>query len=128
MYGNVRLNDVDEFRLLKIKENCEDKPTDALRNVDLGSLPPCKLCLLQHIRRVNYQVRIWKQSHIADPDIPNVSQEHGWTLANGTVKPLWIEGDLLPPLLVDVLEGALEADDSDEDDALDTVEEPEEDN
>ena len=80
LYGNKRrFKSVDELRLFKVKEKCDDKPTDASRNIDLAVLPPCRGCLIQHIKRVNYQVGVWKRSHIGDPDILPVSEVHVWT-------------------------------------------------
>ena len=46
MSGNLRFKKVGLIRLFKIKEKCEDKLTDALRNIDMGTFPPCKRCLI----------------------------------------------------------------------------------
>ena len=69
MYGNLRFTEVDDLKHLKMTEKCEDKASNALRNVDIGTLHPCKKCLVQHIKMAHYQVAIWKCPHIADPDI-----------------------------------------------------------
>ena len=106
MYGNNRLSSVDELRL---REKCEDKPTDALRNIDMATLPPCRRCLTQHIKRANYQSAIWQNAHVANPVIPTPNESHGWTDQNGNLQPLWIEGDILPPRMVDILEGSIES-------------------
>ena len=37
----------------------------------------------------NFQVGIWKRAHIAQPDVPNPSQGHGWTMVDGSLEPLW---------------------------------------
>ena len=50
IYGNSRFSSVDELRLFKLKEKCEGKPTTAMRNMDMSTLPPCRKCLIQHIR------------------------------------------------------------------------------
>ncbi|KAH3695900.1 hypothetical protein DPMN_083358 [Dreissena polymorpha] len=60
MYENAITDSVNKLRFLKIKEVCGDNPKVS-KNVDLSVLPPCKQCLLQHIRRVNYQGGIWKK-------------------------------------------------------------------
>ena len=39
MYGNSRFTSVDELRLFKLKEICEGKPTTAMRNMDMSTLP-----------------------------------------------------------------------------------------
>ena len=115
MYGNARFTSVDELRLFKLKENCDGKPTTAMRNVDMGTLPPCRKCLIQHVRRVNYQVSIWKSSHIAEPNIPVPSDRHGWTWVNGVLEPLWIDGQVLPQRLADILQDTIDADSDDDD-------------
>ena len=84
-----------------------------MRNTDMGTLPPCRKCLIQHLRRVNYQVSIWKSSHIAEPVIPVASEGHGWTRVNGGVEPLWIE-DVLPRRLVDIVQDTVDADSDEE--------------
>ena len=116
MYGKSRFQEVDEVRVLMIREKCGDKPLDAGRNIDLGKLPPCRNCLEQHIRRANYQAAVWKRSHIADPNIPDDMQEHGWTYTDGVMEPLWISGDILPKKSIGSLQEALEEDSDDEDD------------
>ena len=96
MYGNSRFSSVDELRVFKLKEKCDGKPATAMRNMDMGTLPPCRRCLIQHVRRVNYQLSIWKNSHIAQPNIPVASERHGWTRVNGVLEPLWVDGQVLP--------------------------------
>ena len=56
------------------------------------------------IKRVNYQVGIWKRSHISQPDIPEPFNHHGWTKEDGQIVPDWFEGqNLVPPILTDTL-------------------------
>ena len=50
------------------------------RNVDMSSLPPCKRSLVQHVRRVNYKVGVWRQAHLPKSDIPNPIPDHGWEM------------------------------------------------
>ena len=52
----ARFFSVNKLRMFRIREKCDDKPIDALRNVDMATLPPGRTCLIQHIRRMNYQV------------------------------------------------------------------------
>ncbi|KAG1650870.1 hypothetical protein GQR58_027662 [Nymphon striatum] len=83
------------------------------RKVDLSSLPPPRSCLNEHIRRVNYQVGIWKRAHIPKPIIPEATDDHGWVKRNCQIEPKWSAGDVIPPKLADVLE-KMECDDDDE--------------
>ena len=58
LYGfNSRIKKVDEAREIKIKKMCGSSLE--LRqglSVDLSTFPPCKRVLLQHMKRVNFQV------------------------------------------------------------------------
>jgi len=117
IYGRARIH-VDELRHIRIKELCAKK--DQLypsRNVDLGSLPPCRRSLEQHIRRVNYQVGIWKRSHIPEPDVPDVEAGHGWVLKDDKQEPLWYTKDVVPQQLIDIADNALVSDDVYSDDS-----------
>ncbi len=107
MYGNPRFSDINQCRLFKLKEKCDDK-LDPTNSVDMGSLPPCQDCLHQHTRRVNYQVAIWKQSHIPLPTTPEPTDGHGWTLEEGTLEPLWTSGEIIPPELVNILQETMD--------------------
>lgn len=124
MYGNSRFTSVDELRLFKLKEKCDGKPATAMRNMDMGTLPPCRKCLVQHVRRVNYQVAVWKSSHIAKPNIPQASERHGWTRVDGVLEPLWIEGQVLPQRLADILQDTMDvnSDEEEEEESDDEVE------
>ena len=62
-------------------------------NIDLSAIPPCRKSLKQHARRANFQVTIWKRAHVPAPYIPEVSSGYGWLLCDGTLQPLWTEGE-----------------------------------
>ena len=119
-YGLPGIRHVDELRFLKLNElSSEDRPNTS-RNVDMSSVPPCRKSLEQHIRRVNYQVGIWKHSHIPKPDISAANNGHGWTLAAGKLEPMWYDGEALPQALLDIRQRPMDfsSDDSDSDDDL----------
>ena len=104
IYGQYMIRSVNELRHNKIQNRCEGQSSDALKNIDLASLPPCRLSLVNHIKRVNYQVGIWKRSHVSQPDIPEPFDHHGWTKEDGQIVPDWFEGQhLVPPVLTDTL-------------------------
>ena len=51
----------------------------------------------------NYQIAIWKISHIAQPDIPHPWDNHGWTKKTGVLEPLWFkEEEVVPDRMVDM--------------------------
>ena len=114
IYGRPRLKSIDSLWFTLIKEKCGDDDKLHLgHNVDLATLPPCRGVLQQHIRRVNYQVAIWRRAHIAVADVPSPNDGHGWTLNSGHLEPLWVDGPILPEVLVDEVEG-LDSGDSDD--------------
>ena len=101
--GRKRFKSVDKLRYTLIKEKClsDDGTIKFSKNVDLSVLPPCSKVLLEHIRRVNYQMCIWRRSHIPVVDVPSPSDGHGWQMVGGQLEPLWFEGDLVPPVVVE---------------------------
>jgi len=116
IYSRARVHKVDELRHIRIKElYAREDQLHPSKNVDLGSLPPCRRSLEQHIRRVNYQVGIWKRSHIPEPDVPDVKSGHGWVLKDDKLEPLWYTGDVLPQQLIDITDDAVEPDSDDSD-------------
>ncbi|KAG1683376.1 hypothetical protein GQR58_010026 [Nymphon striatum] len=107
---------VNELRYEMIASKCGGQTGLEIkleRKVDLSSLPPPRSCLNEHIRRVNYQVGIWKRAHIPKPIIPEATDDHGWVKRNCEIEPKWSAGDVIPPKLADVLE-KMECDDDDE--------------
>ena len=72
------------------------------KGVDMSLLPPCKDCLRNHLRRVNYQSLIWHKARYAKPSYPP-ADEHGWQHTDGNLQFKWTDGLLMPQELVDVL-------------------------
>ena len=117
LYGRPRMKRVDDIRFQKMKEFCtKDDLTVPSKNFDMGTIPPCRKSLEQHIRRVNYQLGIYKQAHIPNPDIPKPTDGHGWTMIDGKLEPLWFDGDVLPRQLVDIAETVISSDDDSDSD------------
>ena len=76
LYGRPGIKRVDELRYLKLNEFGSEGQLDAQRNMEMSKVPPCRKSLEQHVRRVNYQVAIWKKSHLANPDVPAAGECH----------------------------------------------------
>ncbi|KAJ8386349.1 hypothetical protein AAFF_G00174460 [Aldrovandia affinis] len=66
-------------------------------SVDLSTFPPCKEVLLEHMKRVNFQVCVWKRAHEHYPEIPS-PLDHGFHINSetGKLEPLWFEGASSP--------------------------------
>ena len=87
-----------------LKKKCHtNNELDSSKSVDLSSLPPCLGTLLQHIKRSNLQLGIWKRAQENFQEVPDAT-DHGWIKENITLEPLWCEGDILPRQLADLLE------------------------
>lgn len=121
LYGRPGIRHVDELRYLKLNELGSEEQLNTSRNIDISTVPPCRKSLEQHIRRVNYQVAIWKHSHVTNPDIPAAYDGHGWTLIEGKLEPLWYDGEALPQLVLDISQQATDSisDEDDDDDSDD---------
>ena len=102
IYGRPRFKDIDILRYTLIKKKCYDG--DRLRaglKVDLSTFPPCRGALQQHIRRVKYQVAIWRRADMPVVDVPSPTDGHGWTLDSGHLEPLWVDGPIIPEVIAD---------------------------
>jgi len=125
MYGNTRVKTVNELRYVIMQRKCGgEKGLTKSSAFDLSSLPPCHNVLMQHTKRANYQVAIWKRAHVAQPSVPMPTEGHGWTVKDGVMQPLWTDKDVLPEELVDILEETIQEaeDDSEEDDEVEIEE------
>ena len=70
------------------------------------------------MKRVNYQVGIWKRAHIAKPVYPEPTHDNGWQCVDGMIEPKLVSDDFIPQQLADVLveeniAGLTESDESD---------------
>ena len=104
MYGGskCKIEKVDELRAFIMKSKCDDKFSfSTVNNIDFSAFPPSRACLEQHVRRVNYQVRIWKLANIQISEVPKPWEGHGWK-EDG--EPLWCGADwILPSSLADIV-------------------------
>ena len=106
LYGvGPRVKQVDVAREIKVKNICGSNID--LRpglSIDLSIFPPCRRILAQHIKRVNFKVSIWRRALDNFPDIPS-PLDHGYHVTEARkIEPRWFEGDVIPMVLVDILE------------------------
>jgi len=80
---------VDRFRckMLLDKGGGNDMKPDPKKNVDLTTVPPPRVCLQEHVKRVIYQVAIWKRSYIHNPVIPPPTDDSGWVMVEHNIEP-----------------------------------------
>ena len=110
LFGKTHITKIDDHRLYMMKEKCGTEETISPHNIDLATLPRAV-----HIRRVNYQVCVWKRAHELFPEVPSPLEGHGWTMVNGCMEPLWTDGDILPTRMLDILD-TCESDSEDDSD------------
>ena len=107
MYGKPTFRKTDKVRYEMFKSRSEAKSSKQTFNItdgmDMSLIPPCSGSLHMHALRANYQSFIWRNSHVPYLDIPSPT-ECGWkTDDNGTVAVDWLNGDVMPQKLIDVL-------------------------
>ena len=105
----------------------QDGTINVKKKIELCSLPPCRKALIQHIRRANFQMAIWRRADTPLIESPKPTDGHRWRADDdGSRMPLCFAGDCLPKVLIDNedLPNVEESDDDDEDeDNVDVVEE-----
>lgn len=105
MYGDKRLKQVNKLRHSQLLSKCgRDGKISLSRKINFASLPPCQSTMMEHMKRVNYQVWVWKHAHIAQPEIPDPTDGNGWVEEDGNLAPRWSSKDILPVELVDILD------------------------
>jgi hypothetical protein len=114
MYGLFNHTDVNKARSVIFKSRYNATLLTGLTSqvrcgIDLSLLPPCRAALKKHILRCNYQAYIWKHAHVSFPSLPSPIG-CGWTKSeDGFLHVDWIDGDILPPSLIDILANDEEA-------------------
>jgi hypothetical protein len=105
LYRGIEVSCENDLCYNKIRGKCfsTGETFDASKNIDLCVLPPCRNCVREHLKRVNYQVGIWKRAHIEKPVYPEPTHDNGWQCVDGMIEPKWVSGDFIPQQLADVL-------------------------
>ena len=96
----------------------QSKTINQSSKIDLSELPPCRRSLIPHIQQVNYHAAQWKRSHIHQIELPPPT-DHGCTMTDDILEPLWSDGPVLPPSLIDILSTSSSAVDSDSESDMD---------
>ncbi len=128
MYGFAKTKNVNDVRSTMLKKMVGKKINEIQKctNIDLSKLPPCKMSLVPHCRRVNYRAAQFKCAHLNYPETPHPNG-HGWIPINETpsideyvasnepvLEPVWSEGPILPDRLIDLVTEDTSGSDSDE--------------
>ncbi|CAF4875188.1 unnamed protein product [Pieris macdunnoughi] len=65
-------------------------------------LPPCKVELEQHLLRVRYVTKIWRNAHLKHPTSLS-PMAFGWTINGDKYDFVWFLGDQLPSSVADII-------------------------
>jgi hypothetical protein len=68
----------------------------------LDNLPPTQDALLLHIRRAHYQALVWRNSTVANPELPN-PQTSGWCMEQDKLLPVLMTKKGLSAECVDIM-------------------------
>ena len=74
--------------------------------------------LEQNSHRVNYQVAILKQTHMAFPEISPHTNGHGWIMVDENLETLWTDSDIVPQQLIYIFKKTEAGTSDDEDGGL----------
>ena len=88
---------------------------DSLKSVDPSLFPPCRIVLLQQIRRTWYTAKLYKNATALDPVAGYTSLDYGFELVDGCMQVRWYCGEQVPP--------EVEEDDNVDEDEIDDEEE-----
>jgi len=73
--------------MLLDKGGGNDMKLDPKKNADLTTVPPPRVCLQEHVKRVIYQVAIWKHSYIHNPVISPPTDDSEWVMVEQNTEP-----------------------------------------
>lgn len=59
------------------------------------SLPPSVDALMMHVKRVNYQSKVWRSALLSRMEAPSPAG-HGWKIVDGELAVHWLEGPYAP--------------------------------
>ena len=129
LYGTPRVNEVDECRYNKLVSVCCAEDLNVVhptKKFDTAFIPPAKVSLIEHCKRVNFEVGKCKRSHEQFPFIPSPFDNNGWgTDENNAIRPIWFQGNMLPQNIINELPSEPDTNDNDDEQDEDEGEEEE---
>jgi len=96
------VNSIDNSVTSMLELKC-GQSLDSEKNVDVSSLPPARVCLNEHIWRVNYQLAIRKHALCPEPDVPHAAADNGLTMNDGKLQRCWFKGAVFLKSTTDIL-------------------------
>ncbi|GFU22615.1 uncharacterized protein TNCV_1304911 [Trichonephila clavipes] len=107
MYGVPNSSNVNDVRFYLFSKTYQSKELDdnfekKCRSFDSSSLPPCKAELYQHLLRVWYVTKFWRNAHLKNPSslLPLAS---GWIVNDDKYDFVWFAGEQFPSSAADIV-------------------------
>ncbi|GFU86407.1 TRAS3 protein [Trichonephila clavipes] len=72
------------------------------RSFDSSSLPPCKAELYQHLLRVRYVTKFWRNAHLKNPSSLSPLAS-GWIVNDDKYDFVWFAGEQFPSSAADIV-------------------------
>ncbi|GFV68878.1 uncharacterized protein TNCV_1985421 [Trichonephila clavipes] len=106
MYGVPNSSNVNDVRFYLFSKTYQSKELDdnferKCRSFDSSSLPPCKAELYQHLLKVRYVTKFWKNAHLKNPSLSPLAS--GWIVNDDKYDFVWFAGELFPSSVADIV-------------------------
>ena len=111
LYGKPNLKSVDDARYKLFSQHFapkkNSKPLEKLKGSDSTNFPPCKIVLMEKIKRSNLVASIYKRANTCDPHLWK-PKNNGWILEDGKYRIKWFAGNQVPDAVTHQIEDTFE--------------------
>ncbi|GFS76305.1 uncharacterized protein TNCV_4668291 [Trichonephila clavipes] len=107
MYGVPNSSNVNDVRFYLFSKTYQSKELDdnfekKYRSFDSSSLPPCKAELYQHLLRVRYVTKFWRNAHLKNPSSLSPLAS-GWIVNDDKYDFVWFAREQFPSSAADIV-------------------------
>ncbi|GFW82709.1 uncharacterized protein TNCV_3492811 [Trichonephila clavipes] len=107
MYGVPNSSNVNDVRVYLFSKTNQSKELDdnfekKCRSFNSSRLPPCKAELYQHLLRVRYVTKFWRNAHLKDPSSLSPLAS-GWIVNDDKYDFVWFAEEQFPSSVADIV-------------------------
>ncbi|GFY62638.1 uncharacterized protein TNIN_117071 [Trichonephila inaurata madagascariensis] len=107
MYGVPNSSNVNDAHVYLFSKTYQSKKSGdnfekKCQSFDSASLPPCKAELYQHLLRVRYVTKFWKNAHLKTPSSLSPLAS-GYTINDDKYDFVWFTGEQFPSSVADII-------------------------
>ncbi|GFX16733.1 uncharacterized protein TNCV_4187081 [Trichonephila clavipes] len=107
MYGVPNSSNVNDVCFYLFSKTYQSKDLDdnfekKCRSFDSSSLPPCKAELYEHLLRVQYVTKFWRNAHLKNPSSLSPLAS-GWIVNDDKYDFVWFAGEQFPSSAADIV-------------------------